>query len=48
MLGGSETCSTISLDPKMTLWEQKEASEALNKHAIQINISELEVNIIPQ
>ena len=52
MLGGSETGFRISIDPKMTLWEEKEVQKPLNrdfyKHAIQINICKLKVGIIWQ
>ena len=50
MLGGSETCFRIILDPKMTSWEPKNVLDPINqdfyKHAIIRNISKLEVGIL--
>ena len=49
MLGGSETCFEIILDPKMTFWEPKNIYEPLNKdfykHPIIINILNLEASL---
>ena len=47
MLGGSETCFRISLDPEMGEKRVEEIlNQALYKYAFQSNISILEVGIL--